>query len=63
MGAIDRDGFRFEVEYSVIQQKGALHVYTNGNFIKEIPFPYDGEMPSSESVEALIDQFIEENRE
>ncbi|MDF2910779.1 MAG: hypothetical protein K0Q56_1660 [Sporolactobacillus laevolacticus] len=27
MGAIERSGYRFVPEYSVIQQSGAIHVY------------------------------------
>lgn len=60
MGAIEQGGFRFELEYSVVQGKGALHAYRGNEFIKEITFDYDGEMPSTEALEPLIDDFIEE---
>ncbi|MDF0725436.1 DUF5370 family protein [Cytobacillus sp. S13-E01] len=60
MGAIDRDGYRFETEYSVIHQDGALHVYKDGDFIKEITFSFPGEKPSREQIEKLVDEFFEE---
>jgi hypothetical protein len=60
MGAIEQGGYRFELEYSVVQQKGALHVYSGEEFIKEITFDYDGDMPSTEALEPLIDKFLEE---
>jgi len=60
MGAIDRDGFRFEPEYSVMLQRGAIHVYQNGDFIREIPFYFKGKKPDSEQIESLIEQFLSE---
>jgi hypothetical protein len=60
MGAIEQGGYRFELEFSVVQQKGALHVYSGNDFIKEIPFHYDGDMPSTEAIEPIIDKFLEE---
>jgi hypothetical protein len=59
MGAIDRNGFRFEPEYSVIYQKGALHVYKDGTFMEEIPFTFHGEKPEPELIEHLINDFFE----
>lgn len=58
MGAIDRDGYRFETEYSVITQQGALHVYQNGEFVKEISFSFKGEQPEPEQIENLVDEFF-----
>ncbi|GLB61264.1 hypothetical protein NCCP133_33940 [Cytobacillus sp. NCCP-133] len=40
MGAIERSGYRFEPEFSVISQNGAIHVYHNGDFIEEITFEF-----------------------
>ncbi len=59
MGAIDRDGYRFETEYSVINQKGAVHVYKEGDFVKEITFTFNGERPSGEQIENLVNDFFE----
>lgn len=60
MGAIDQGGFRFEPEYSVINQNGAIHVYQEGDFIKEIKFTFRGEQPEASQIEELINEFIEE---
>ena len=38
MGAIERNGYRFEPEFSVIEQNGAIHVYNKGKFIEEVQF-------------------------
>ena len=40
MGAIEKNGYRFEPEYSVIEQNGAIHVYKNGEFIEEVHFTF-----------------------
>jgi hypothetical protein len=36
MGAIERSGYRFVPEFSVIQQNGAIHVYNKDQYIEEI---------------------------
>ncbi|MGX1825949.1 DUF5370 family protein, partial [Heyndrickxia sporothermodurans] len=36
MGAIERNGYVFEPEFSVVNQDGAIHFYKNGQFIEEI---------------------------
>ncbi|RFB19248.1 hypothetical protein DZB84_03050 [Bacillus sp. HNG] len=59
MGAIDRDGYRFETEYSVISQKGAIHVYRDGEFIKELTFSFTGEQPVPSLIEEVVDEFFE----
>lgn len=59
MGAIERDGFVFEVEYSVINSNGALHVYRNGHFVEEIKFDFGGDRPTSQQIEQLVDQYFE----
>ncbi|WP_077617637.1 DUF5370 family protein [Bacillus sinesaloumensis] len=61
MGAIDRDGFRFETEFSVINQKGAIHVYRDGEFIQELPFTFTGEQPEPAIIEGLVDSYFEKN--
>ena len=58
MGAIERDGYRFEPEYSVSHQNGAIHVYRNGEFIEEIKFDFDGKYPKGRLIEELIEDYI-----
>ncbi|MCH1623975.1 YbxH family protein [Fredinandcohnia quinoae] len=60
MGAIDQNGYRFEPEYSVVSQKGAIHVYQKGDFVKEIPFTFTGEQPHPDQIENLVNNFFEE---
>ncbi|WP_066174156.1 DUF5370 family protein [Bacillus marinisedimentorum] len=63
MGAIERNGFRFEVEYSVMQQRGAVHVTntTDGSFVREISFSmYMQQSPTGDQIDGLIDGFLEE---
>ena len=59
MGAIQKDGYTFGVEYSVMLQKGAVHVYKDGSFIKELPFEFSGKDPNPEQIEAVVDSFLE----
>jgi hypothetical protein len=61
LGAIEREGYLFETEYSVILQKGAIHVYREGDFIKEIDFEFSGQQPDSREIEELIEQFFDNN--
>ena len=58
MGAIERNGYIFEIEYSQIDKMAALHVYENGEFVDELTFNYKGEMPEQEEIEEKIEQFI-----
>lgn len=59
MGAIERNGFRFEPEYSVIQQNGAIHVYKNGKFVEEVNFSFSGKYPDLNQIEELINNYCE----
>ncbi|GAM13381.1 YbxH family protein [Mesobacillus selenatarsenatis] len=59
MGAIERSGYVFEPEYSVINQDGAIHVYHKGEFIEEIKFSFDGEGPELDQIEKLIDEYCD----
>ena len=59
MGAIEQGGYRFEVEYSVLLQRGGLHVYKDGEFIQEIEFSFEGENPNPEQLESLVNSFLE----
>ncbi|MEK5443325.1 DUF5370 family protein [Fredinandcohnia sp. FSL W7-1320] len=63
MGAIDREGYRFETEYNVIGQKGAIHVYRDGEFIKELSFTFSGEQPDPALIEDEIDKFFETHQD
>ncbi|SEM63527.1 hypothetical protein SAMN05192533_104158 [Mesobacillus persicus] len=60
MGAVDRNGFRFEPEFSVIEQNGAIHVYHQGEFIEEIKFDFSGKYPEMNQIEQLIDRYCEQ---
>lgn len=57
MGAIERSDYRFEPEFSVISQNGAIHVYHNGEFIEEVPFDFSGDFPDHDEIEKLVDEY------
>ncbi|MGE6259671.1 YbxH family protein [Heyndrickxia sporothermodurans] len=57
MGAIERNGFLFEPEFSVISQNGAIHVYKDGRFIEEIKFEFNGEYPEHNQIEELVNYY------
>lgn len=59
MGAMERDGYIFDIEYSVIHQKGALHVYRDGVLVDELTFTFAGEKPNEQQIETLIDDYME----
>lgn len=59
MGAVERNGYVFEPEYSVISQNGAIHVFHKGQFIEEIKFSYQGKFPELDQIENLIDEYCE----
>ncbi|MCM3585115.1 YbxH family protein [Mesobacillus maritimus] len=59
MGAIERSGYRFEPEYSVIEQNGAIHVYNRGEFVEEIKFDFQGKFPELDQIEQLVEQYCE----
>ena len=61
MGAIEQGGYRFEPEYSVLLQKGGLHVYKDGEFLEEIEFMFEGNSPNSEQLEQLINSYLEDH--
>ncbi|MEI3605024.1 YbxH family protein [Pseudogracilibacillus sp. SE30717A] len=61
MGAIERSGYLFEPEHSVIAQNGAIHVYKEGEFIEEIKFSFSGKYPELGQIEELVDTYCEEN--
>jgi hypothetical protein len=61
MGAIERTGYRFEPEYSVIGQNGAIHVYKKGQFIEEVKFSFSGNYPEFDQIEQLVDEYCEKH--
>ncbi|WP_026677032.1 DUF5370 family protein [Fictibacillus gelatini] len=60
MGAIERNGHMFEVEYSILLQKGGVHVYKDGEFLKELEFTFSGNQPDPEQIEQLVNSYFEE---
>jgi hypothetical protein len=61
MGAIERNGYRFIPEFSVIQQNGAVHVYNHDQFLEEIKFSFSGKFPELDQIEELVNQYCEKN--
>lgn len=61
MGAIDRNGYRFEPEFSVINQAGAIHVSKNGEFIEEIVFNFSGDFPELSKLEDIVNTYCEKH--
>jgi hypothetical protein len=62
MGAIERNDYRFEPEFSVINQNGAIHVYHHGEFVEEIRFNFRGEFPEPNLIEELVEDYCEKNQ-
>jgi Family of unknown function (DUF5370) len=60
MGAVERNGYRFEPEFSVIEQNGAVHVYHQGKFVEELKFNFNGKFPEMDQIEQLIDEYCED---
>jgi len=60
MGAIERSGYRFEPEYSVIEQNGAIHVYHEGDFVKELTFSFSGKYPEPAQIDKIVDEYCEQ---
>lgn len=61
MGAIERNGYRFEPEYSVMKQNGAIHVYNNGEFVEEVHFSFSGKFPDLGQIEQVIETYCEQH--
>ncbi|MFB5283137.1 YbxH family protein [Peribacillus sp. Hz7] len=61
MGAIERNGYRFEPEYSVVEQNGAIHVYNKGQFVEEVKFSFSGKYPELNQIEQLINEYCEQH--
>jgi hypothetical protein len=57
MGAIERSGYRFVPEFSVIQQNGAIHVYNQDQFVEEITFQFYGKFPELDQIEDLVEEY------
>lgn len=62
MGAVERSGYRFEPEFSVINQTGAIHVSYHGEFLEELKFHFKGEFPEPNQIEELIEDYCEEHQ-
>ncbi|MCL6573303.1 MAG: YbxH family protein [Bacillus sp. (in: Bacteria)] len=62
MGAIERSGYRFVPEFSVIHQHGAIHVYNRENFIEEIQFQFSGKFPELDQIEDLVDHYCDQHQ-
>ncbi len=60
MGAIERNGYQFEPEYSVIEQNGAIHVYNKGQFVEEVQFSFTGKYPDFDQIEQLVDEYCKQ---
>lgn len=60
MGAIERDGYVFEPEHSVIAQNGAVHVYKDGEFVEEIKFSFSGKYPELDQIEEIVAEYCDE---
>jgi hypothetical protein len=60
MGAVERSGYRFEPEFSVINQNGAIHVYNKGEFVEELQFSFSGKFPELDQIEQLINEYCEQ---
>ena len=60
MGAIERNGYIFEPEFSVINQNGAIHVYRKGELVEEIKFSFSGPFPEHDKIEKIVDSFCNE---
>jgi hypothetical protein len=63
LGAIQKNGYTFGVEYSVMLQKCAIHVYRDGEFIEELSFDFNGQEPDPEKIEATVDTYLDNHAE
>lgn len=59
MGAIERNGYQFEPEFSVIEQNGAIHVFNRGQYIDEVQFTFSGEYPELNQIEKMVEEYCE----
>lgn len=62
MGAIERNGYQFIPEFSVIQQNGAVHVYKENQLLDEIKFTFTGKFPELDRIEELVNQYCMEHQ-
>ena len=61
MGAIERNGYQFKPEFSIVSQDGAIHVYKQGEFLEEIQFEFSGDYPEHDLIEELVNHYCFEN--
>ena len=57
MGAIERNGYQFVPEFSVIKQNGAIHVYHHDQFIEELLFQFEGKFPEIDQIKELVNDY------
>lgn len=58
MGAIERSGYTFQPEFSVVRQNGAIIVYHQGEFVEEIEFEFNGEYPDHDLIDYCFEHEI-----
>lgn len=61
LGAIERSGYMFQPEFSVVRQNGAIHVYHHGEFVEEIEFEFNGDYPDHDLIEELVNHYCFEH--
>lgn len=61
MGAIRINEYTFEPEFSVVNQKGTIHVYYRGKFIEDIVFQFEGQYPEHDLIEELVNHYCFEH--
>lgn len=61
MGAIERNGYRFVPEFSVLHQNGAIHVYHQNHFIEEIHFQFNDRFPELDKLEEIVDEYCQKH--
>lgn len=61
LGAIERSGYTFQPEFSVVRQNGAVHVYRHGEFVEEIEFEFNGDYPDRDLIEELVNHYCFEH--
>ncbi|WP_373278016.1 DUF5370 family protein [Geobacillus jurassicus] len=53
MGAIEHEGYRFEIEYSVLLQKGRCTFTTTANSSMKLCFPFAARSPMNSKLKRL----------
>ncbi|HHY74397.1 MAG TPA: YbxH family protein [Bacillus bacterium] len=61
MGAIEREGYVFHIEFSQITKTAAIHVTKEGDFVTELTFPFEGNEPTQEHIDNKIEDYLNLN--